>query len=137
MYSFYAVQRNLAKITLLPTPPSFAFSGLNCDALSMLCMDPRMMQKIRHQFYLHYSIDSAILLHIVTPRAAALTSTSFLRRTYPERSLTCFIGNTPKAAANTPREQIKVISTQTLERERSFVHTIQPSAEVGTHWGFI
>ena len=26
-----AVQWNVAEITLLPKPPSFAFSGLNCD----------------------------------------------------------------------------------------------------------
>lgn len=97
-----------------------------------------MTQKIRDQFYLYYSTDSAILLlHSGTPRAAALTSTFFLCRTYPERSPTCFIGNVPRAAANTPSKPVKGTSTQTLERERSFAHTIQPSAEVGTHWGFM
>lgn len=58
--------------SLLVKPPPFTFSGSNCAALSPFCTDPRTMQKGRHQFYLHYSIDSAILLlHTVTPRAAA------------------------------------------------------------------
>jgi len=93
---------------------------------------------IRDQFYLHYSIDSAVLLpHILTPRAAASTSPPSLRCTYAEKSLTCFLGNTARAAANTSSEQIKVVSTRTLERERSFVHATRPSAEAGTHWGFI
>lgn len=124
MYCSYAVQRNVAKIMPRPKPPSFGCSGLNCDTLPALRMDPQMTRKIRDQFYLYYSVDSAILfLHIVTPRAAALTSTSFLCCTYPGRSLTCFTGNVPRAAANTPSEQIKVISTQTLEREREALCT--------------
>lgn len=124
-----AVQCNVVK-TALPlesSPSAFCSVGHTCYVWV-----PRWCR--RDQLYC--SAGSALAHH--RTEHCSFTSHFFLAlHITKEQNLMCFRGSVPRAAANTPSEQMKVASTQTPERESSFVHTIWPSAEVGTHWAFL
>lgn len=121
------------------TPPvkssASAFSGWSCDTLPT-CMDPQWCRREGTSFTCTIQLIQLFSSHTSSHKGLQ-HQLYFALTLHKERNLTCFVGNLPRAAANTPSEQIKVGPTQTLERERSFVHAIWPSAAVGTNRAFI
>lgn len=120
-------------------PPSFAFLSLNCDPPTHIMQRPPSDTENKGPVLpgLFNRFSCSAPAHHHTKGSSFNFDFFALYCTYSERNQTCFIWNISWAAANTPSEQIKLISTQTPDRERSFVCTTPPSAEVGTHWGFI